>query len=387
MVGRVLKKELIEASKKMPVISLTGPRQSGKTTLARGTFPHYKYINLEAPDRRMLALKDPRGFLEEAGYEGVIIDEAQHAPELFSYIQEIVDEKKAAKYLLTGSQNFLLAKGITQSLAGRVRILNLLPLSIAELMASKNCYEDHISYLFKGGYPALYRIDISPQKWLSSYVQSYLERDVRDSVNIRNLSLFQRFLQLCAARIGCLFNHTEVANTLGVSVFTIKQWLSVLEASYVVYMLPPYYNNFGQRIIKSPKLYFYDTGLACYLLGLEKERVLSYYRYGSLFENFILNEIVKSITNSGKPPSLYFWRESNGKEIDLMVPKGGKVIPIEIKASQTLRYHFYKNIEIIRKRETGGPYLSKGYVIYAGDESHRHFISWKDLGEKVFPLV
>ena len=345
MIHRKPKQELVDASSTMPIVSLTGPRQSGKTTLTRDTFPDYKYFNLENPDYRLLALNDPRSFLKEAGYQGVIIDEAQLAPDLFSYIQVIVDENKSAKYILTGSQNFLLSKRITQSLAGRVRILNLLPLSMAELQTQGYIHQSHISYIFQGGYPRLYSTPISPQKWLPDYIQSYLERDVRDFIKIRELTQFQTFLKLCASRIGQIFNYAELSNAVGVSDYTIRQWLSVLEASYIVYRLDPYFKNLGKRLIKSPKIYFYDTGLACYLLGLEKEKVSSYYQYGSLFENFIINEIMKSYTNRGERPSLYFWRESNGTEIDLLIPKGDTLIPIEIKSSQTLRMDFLKNIK------------------------------------------
>ena len=378
MIHRKLKQELVDASSTMPIVSLTGPRQSGKTTLTRDTFPDYKYFNLENPDYRLLALNDPRSFLKEAGYQGVIIDEAQLAPDLFSYIQVIVDENKSAKYILTGSQNFLLSKRITQSLAGRVRILNLLPLSMAELQTQGYIHQSHISYIFQGGYPRLYSTPISPQKWLPDYIQSYLERDVRDFIKIRELTQFQTFLKLCASRIGQIFNYAELSNAVGVSDYTIRQWLSVLEASYIVYRLDPYFKNLGKRLIKSPKIYFYDTGLACYLLGLEKEKVSSYYQYGSLFENFIINEIMKSYTNRGERPSLYFWRESNGTEIDLLIPKGDTLIPIEIKSSQTLRMDFFKNIKKIRNLPKASDMI-EGYAIYGGDLSVTNTISWRDL--------
>ena len=294
MIKRELERELNDARMKMPVVSLSGPRQSGKTTLARNILHDFEYYNLENPDQRLLARNDPRSFLKNAKSKKIIIDEAQLAPDLFSYIQVIVDEDVSAKFVLTGSQNFLLNKRITQSLAGRVRILNLLPLSLSELLEGGYDYDNIFRYIYKGGYPRLYSTNIEPHKWLPDYIQSYLERDVRDFLLIKELGKFQIFLKLCAARIGQLFNYSDLSNAVGVSDNTIRQWLSVLEASYIIYMIPPYYENLGKRLIKSPKIYFYDTGLACNLLGLQTEdNIFLHYQYGSIFENFIINEIMK----------------------------------------------------------------------------------------------
>ncbi len=381
MIRRELEKELNDACMKMPVVSLSGPRQSGKTTLARNTLHDFEYYNLENPDQRLLAQNDPRSFLKNAKTNKIIIDEAQFAPDLFSYIQVIVDEDVSARFVLTGSQNFLLNKRITQSLAGRVRILNLLPLSLSELVEGGYRYDNVFRYIFKGGYPRLYSTDIEPHKWLPDYIQSYLERDVRDFVQIKELSKFQIFLKLCAARIGQIFNYTDVSNAVGVSDFTIRQWLSVLEASYIIYMLPPYYENLGKRLIKSPKIYFYDTGLACNLLGFQEEGVIfSYYQYGSLFENFIMNEIMKCFTNKGERPKLYFWRESNGIEIDVLLEKGNKLIPIEIKSNQTFKSSFLSNINKVIKLPKARQWES-GFAVYGGDDSYGNIISWRNLNK------
>ena len=378
MIYRILKKELLISSEQMRVISLSGPRQSGKTTLARDTFSTYKYINLENPSERIFALQDPISFLSDLG-NGLIIDEAQRAPDLFSYIQVIVDENPKAKFVLTGSQNFLLSNSINQSLAGRVRVLNLLPFSTLELRSAGHKEGNLLNYIFKGGYPRLYGKNVKPNKWIPSYIQTYLERDVRDLLRIKELYQFQVFLQLCAGRIGQLFNYTDISNSVGVSDNTIRHWLSLLEASYIVYRTPPYFKNLGKRLIKSRKLYFYDTGLACHLLGIKNEdQLFQYYNYGSLFENFIINEITKHFTNKGDKPKIYFWRESNGLEIDLIIDKGLKLLPIEIKSSKTPRTDFTKNIDKVRSFPNSS-HIEEGCVIYAGDTSIGRIVSWKDL--------
>ena len=383
MITRKLSQELLIAIEKMPVVSLTGPRQSGKTTLVRDTFPDYHYVNLEERDVQSLALNDPRAFLESLGSSKVIIDEAQRAPDLFSYIQVIVDENESAKFILTGSQNFLLLEKITQSLAGRARILNLLPPSIEELRLSGYNYSSASSYIFKGSYPRLYKGSLSPKEWLPSYTQTYVERDVRDLVNVKYLKQFQTFLGICAGRLGQIINYTDVSNAVGVTDKTIKHWISILEASYIIYMLPPYFKNLGKRLIKSPKIYFYDTGLACNLLDIRDEnQVLTHYQYGSLFENMLINEVMKSFTNKGERPSLYFWRESNGTEIDLLLDRGGKLLPIEIKSSHTLRTDFLKNINRVRKLPKAFN-MTEGYAVYGGDTSFGRNISWKDLQKEI----
>ena len=383
MIERLLKKELLISSKEMPVVSLSGPRQSGKTTLAKEAFPLYRYINLEKPNERHLALQDPNTFLADNVSEGMIIDEAQRAPDLFSYIQVLVDENPNKKIILTGSQDFLLSKRINQSLAGRVRVLHLLPLSVSELLSEAYEYDNHIPYIFRGGYPRLYGTPATPERWFPSYIRTYLERDVRDFIHVKEIDQFQIFLQMCAARIGQLFNYTEISNAVGVSDNTIRHWLSVLEASYIVYRIPPYFKNLGKRLIKSRKLYFYDTGVACHLLGIRKEnQLLTHYNYGGLFENFIVNEVTKYFMNNGERPQLYYWRESNGTEIDLIIDRGLDLIPVEIKASKTPKTDFMKNIKKVRKLPKAS-HIHPGFVIYGGSDSFGNIISWKDLQKEI----
>ncbi len=379
MIDRILQKKLQDFKNYMPVATLTGPRQSGKTTLVKETFPEYRYMNLEKPNIRQMALEDPINFISLINNEkGMIIDEAQYAPDLFSYIQSLVDEKKKAKFILTGSQNFLLSAQISQSLAGRVRILTLLPLSMQELSMSNYDLLSVESHIWTGGYPSVYARGVDIEDWYLDYIQTYVERDVRQIINIHSLNQFQVFLKLCAGRIGQLLNYTALANEVGVKDTTIRQWIGLLEASYVLYTLKPYYNNFGKRLIKSPKIYFYDTGLACSLLDIKNEHQLeSHYLKGGLFENLIINEIIKNYTNYGKRPSIYYWRESNGVEIDLLIEKGAKLIPIEIKATKTTKMNFFKNIKLFCK--TSKTATEYGHVIYGGDENLNNFISWRKI--------
>ena len=270
MISRVLQQKLLDFKQAMPIATVTGPRQSGKTTLVKDTFPEYGYTNLERPNIRQMIQEDPIGFLATFdNKKGGIIDEAQYAPALFSYLQSLVDEQKQAKFVLTGSQNFLLSAQISQSLAGRVRILTLLPLSIQEIAASPHRLPNVASYIWKGGYPAVYKKGMDVQDWYLDYTQTYVERDVRQLINIHSLSQFQIFLKLCAGRIGQVVNYTALANEVGVKDTTIRQWINLLEASYIMYTLKPYYKNFGKRLIKAPKIYFYDTGLACSLLDIK----------------------------------------------------------------------------------------------------------------------
>ncbi len=287
MIARTLLPKLLSQARAFPVVTLTGPRQSGKTTLVRAAFPDMPYVSLEAPDMRQFALSDPRGFL--ANYPGgVILDEVQHVPDLFSYIQVIVDENRQARFILTGSSNFLLMERISQSLAGRTAVLTLLPFSFEELPPGPEAYEERI---FCGGYPPLYDRGLTPTDFYPAYIQTYVEKDVRLLKNIGDLNAFIQFTQLCAGRIGQPINYASLASDAGISPNTAKSWLSVLEAAYVLYRLQPFYRNFNKRLIKSPKLYFYDTGLACSLLGIRSaEQVGLHYLKGALFENLIISE-------------------------------------------------------------------------------------------------
>ncbi|MEL7119528.1 MAG: ATP-binding protein [Bacteroidota bacterium] len=307
MVDRIIATKIIEASTQMPVVAITGPRQSGKSTLVRNYFTNYTYTNLEDLELRQFAQEDPKGFLENIG-EKAIIDEIQQVPSLLSYIQVIVDRNNLpGQYILSGSQNLLLMEGISQSLAGRVSIFNLLPFSIEELKNTKYHLSDYEDYIFKGFYPRIYDQSLSPNSWLLNYIQTYVERDLRQLINVLDLGIFRQFLAVCAGRIGQLVNFSDISNVLGISYQTVKRWLSILETSFIIYQLRPYHKNYNKRIVKSPKLYFYDTGLACALLNiLSVEDLNRHFAKGALFENFIINEIIKNHYNRSIPIQPYF---------------------------------------------------------------------------------
>ncbi|MFH1643709.1 MAG: ATP-binding protein [bacterium] len=373
--------------KQFPVIAILGPRQSGKTTLAKHTFKNYVYTSFEDPETRELAQNDPHKFFSiHENKHGIIIDEFQNVPKILSYIQLEVDEKKRTGYfILTGSQNFLMNQAITQSLAGRVGILTLLPLSINELESNKlikNQIAD--STIFNGGYPRLYDKNISPEKLYPSYIQSYVERDVRQLTNVGDLRSFQRFMQLCAGRIGQLLNLSELASVCGISVSTAQRWISILEASYILFLLSPYFKNFNKRITKSPKIYFYDTGLACSLLGIESPEFLSLHPlYGNIFESFIVADIYKQYFNIGKRPPVYFWRDLNGRlEVDCIIEQHNNLFPIEIKSGQTIASDYFSNI--IQWNEISNTNSDNNFVIYGGElnqkRSNGNIISWKNAG-------
>jgi uncharacterized protein len=336
MISRTLTPLLKQLATKMPVVSLTGPRQSGKSTLSQAAFPSFSYVNLEDLEKRSFALDDPKGFLKEHGFP-LIIDEAQYAPNLFSYIQVICDkENKNGMFVLTGSQDFLLTKAIAQSLAGRVALLHLLPLSMQELSGTSFAEADWENYLFKGFYPRIYDKELDPSRWYADYVKTYLERDVRDLTSVGDIRAFHQFLTLCAGRIGQLVNFTSIGNDIGVSYQTIKRWTSILETTNTIILLQPYHKNFSKRVTKSPKLYFIDPGLASFLLGIKTAAdYSSHYAKGPLFENLIICEIVKHFYNSGIEPPTYFWRDGSGMEIDLIVENRGNLYPVEIKAGKT----------------------------------------------------
>ncbi|MDX2250050.1 MAG: ATP-binding protein [Bacteroidia bacterium] len=383
MISRLLTSQLIQAASYFPVVSLTGPRQSGKTTLLKETFADYRYISLENPDNRRFATEDPRGFLSLYDQK-VIIDEAQKVPELFSYIQGIVDEKnKPGMYILSGSQNFLLHKKITQSLAGRVAVMRLLPFSIEELKTSGNLPQTWTETLFKGFYPRIYDVGIPPGEFYPNYIETYVERDVEEIVDIRNVSLFRNFVKLCAGRVGQVLNISSLASDAGISPATAREWLSLLEGSYLIFFLQPYFRNFSKRLIKSPKLYFYDTGLAASLLGItEPSQLFLHYMKGNLFENMVISELYKSEYNAGRRPALYFWRDSNGNEIDCLSEKGQFLDLIEIKASQTINPSFFKGFTYFEK--VAPEVIGKKYLIYAGDQNQPRtaatVLGWESVG-------
>jgi hypothetical protein len=347
------------------VVTVTGPRQSGKTTLVKNTFPDLPYVNLEAPDVRDFAIRDPRAFLSQYP-KGAILDEVQRAPDLFSYIQTLVDEHdRKGEFILTGSHQLLLHQGLAQSLAGRVAILLLLPMSLSELKDA-GFNESLDEWMFKGGYPRIYKDQLNPTVAYRNYHQTYLERDVRDLIHIKDLSQFQKFIRLCAGRVGQILNVSSLANDVGLSSHTIKHWLSVLEASYLIVLLHPYFENFGKRVIKSPKLYFTDIGFVCYLLGIENTQQLSRDPLrGNLFENLMMLELYKARANLGLDPKLYYYRDQRGLEIDFIWENGRKLVPIEVKAAETYISDFGKGIQSFQ--EIAGERSDQGYIIYAGE--------------------
>lgn len=346
------------------VITLIGPRQSGKTTLLKKVFANLPYYSLENLDVRQFAINDPMGFLTQHP-EGMILDEVQNAPVLMSFIQGMVDKDPEKRFILSGSSQFSILEKITQSLAGRTAVLELLPLSFAEVKnEAQNKTVDRL--ILDGFYPVIYAGKNIPSLFYPSYVKTYLERDVRDLLQIKDMMQFQTFLRLCAGRIGCLFNASELSNEVGVSANTIKSWLSVLQASYVILLLPPFFENIRKRLTKTPKLYFCDTGLACYLLGIETEQQLERDRMrGHLFENLIINEALKTRYNRGKESNLFFYRDSNGNEVDLLLKQGKDYKAIEIKSSQTYHPDFEKGVRAITS-SLGDRIIDKT-IIYTGE--------------------
>lgn len=371
-----------ERSLQYPVVSLTGPRQSGKTTLTRSLFPDYTYVSLERPDIRAFAEEDPIRFLKTSG-QGMILDEVQRVPDLFSYIQVIVDEnRESGQFVLTGSQNFLLLERITQSLAGRVSLFKLLPFSLPELQKSPYDPTNLDSLLFTGSYPPVYDRGYDPHAWYMDYIQTYIERDVRSVRNVTDLNLFQTFLGLCAGRTGQLLNLNSLANDCGISHNTARDWLSVLEASFLVFRLPPYHENFNKRITKQPKLFFYDTGLLCALLGLRCPQDLAqHYLRGSVFESFIISELVKQRWLAGQNGTGFFWRDRHGHEIDYLLETPRGVVPLEIKSAETVRSSMFDGLTYWSKLT--GSEQGECFLVYGGEanQSRRqgHVLGWRAL--------
>jgi predicted AAA+ superfamily ATPase len=366
-IERTLSIKLQAVAQQFPVITLTGPRQSGKTSLVKALFPAKPYVSLEEPDIRQIALTDPRGFLSNFP-QGAILDEVQHVPELFSYIQTIVDREREAQFILTGSSNFLLLENVSQTLAGRTIILQLLPFSMAELEQGGYELASYEQLIFTGQYPRIYDRDLAPTDFYPSYIQTYVERDVRLIKNITNLNAFIQFSQLCAGRVGQLLNYTSLANDAGISPNTVKTWLSVLEAAYIVYRLYPYHKNFNKRLIKAPKLYFYDTGLACSLLGIrQSEQVGIHFLRGALFENLIINEFVKRALHQGERPQLYFWQDNKGREIDCLLERQGELVAVELKSGKTAVSDYFANLRYWQQLNPSLP--ATGFVVYGGDLS------------------
>lgn len=365
MIKREIRHELFSLLREYPVVSILGPRQAGKTTLARMELRDYDYVNLEVPENRDFAINDPRAFLARYSQQ-VIIDEIQRVPELLSYIQAIVDESKLnGRFVITGSHQLELRAAITQSLAGRVGQLFLLPLSISELIDSGVEYKNFSESLFTGFLPRIHAENQRPTTAWSNYYQSYVERDVRQLINLKNTTLFESFLKLLAGRAGQVINFASLANDVGVDAKSVRNWLSILEASFIVFKLPPYYRNFGKRLIKSPKYYFTDTGLLCFLLGIHApEQVERDPLVGSLYENLVVIECLKTRFNQGQQSNLYFFRDSNGREIDLIFEKGRKLDLIEIKAGFTFTQRYLSDL---RKVKSLIDQVENAYLVFNGE--------------------
>lgn len=386
MYKRHLSKHLLDYSKEYPIVALVGPRQSGKTTLIKSLFPTYKYISLENIATRRIASEDPMGFLNTHG-NFLILDEVQNVPELFSSLQEIVDaNQEPAQFILTGSSQFLLVEKITQSLAGRIVTFKLLPFSFLEIYKyeaeqdANSIFQKilpertHVSldqlfeFLLKGSYPRIYDKNLDSQKWYENYIFTYVERDIRMLLNIRNLRTFEHFLLLCASRSGQLIDYTDFSNSLGIAVSTVKAWISILETSGIIFILPPFFENYSKRVVKTPKLYFIDTGVLCHLLSIQTiDHLKTHPLIGSIFETFIISECYKRFCNIGKKPPLYFWRDQSAHEIDLLIYDGRKGFPVEIKLSQSFHPDYRKTL--IKWFEFDKNPAQEGLIIYCGDQA------------------
>jgi predicted AAA+ superfamily ATPase len=382
-VKREIKKAIQGLLKKYPVIALTGPRQSGKTTLLKTIFPNFQYVSLENPDNRNFALTDPNGFLTKYPSR-VILDEAQRAPELFSYIQTQVDESGLmGQYILSGSQNFHLMRNITQSLAGRVAIFKLFPFDNQEMKSANLLNPDYLENLVRGFYPAIYDRNIPSRTFYSNYLQTYIQRDVSELISIKDISLFKKFIGLCAARAGQLLNMNALANECGISQPTAKSWISALENSYIVFTLQPFHENFSKRIIKTPKLYFYDTGLLCHLMKIhDADQVLKHPVKGILFENMMISEYVKRMHHKNELQDIWFWRDSAGHEVDLIVQDGLTLNLTEFKSTQTVMSDLFKGLKYF-KQHSGMTNL-KRTLVYTGSESQSRtdadVVPWMEFG-------
>jgi predicted AAA+ superfamily ATPase len=385
MIRRRLTTSLREAAKSYPIVTVTGPRQSGKTTLVKAVFSGYDYASLEDPDLRSFALEDPRGFLSQ--FTGpVVLDEVQRCPDLFSYLQTRVDEDDSyGRYILSGSQNFLLLRSVSQSLAGRTAVFHLHPFSWSELQGRKplalssigktvprrssGSGSDLMEVLFTGFYPRIHDKGLEPGRWLADYYRTYVERDVREIVNVGDLETFGRFVRLCAGRNGQLLNLSSLASDAGVTHTTAKRWISILETSFLLLLLRPHHRNFSKRLVKAPKLYFLDTGLLCYLLRIRSAQDLYVHSSrGAVFESYVVSELVKSYANAGQECDLYFWRDSAGHEIDLLFETDGVLTPIELKSAETIASDFFSGLDYWR-RLTADP-EAPAALIYGGDRSY-----------------
>jgi len=382
MILRDAAKTLARLSKGFPVLAITGPRQAGKTTLAKLVFSEKPYVSLENPDEREFAQNDPKRFLARFP-EGAVLDEVQRCPQLLSWLQGLVDERgRMGDFVLTGSAQFDLLAGITQTLAGRVARVELLPLGAAELTAAGQLPESLGGMLLKGGYPALYNRQVSAQDWFGNYIATYVERDVRQLIAVRDLGQFQTFVKMCAARTGQLINLASLGADCGISAVTARQWLSVLESSYIVTLLRPHHRNFGKRLIKTPKLYFLDAGLAAWLLGIRNPETLEIHAArGALFETWVVSELYKQRLNAGQPLDLYFWRDNIGNELDLLIDTAAGLKPVEIKSGSTYAPDWTDGLK--KWQALAGAESLTPALVYGGAQSYERegvdVWGWKDV--------
>ncbi len=384
MIERIAKEKLQNLAKKFKAIAVTGARQSGKTTLVKQVFKNKPYLSLENPDTRNFAMNDPRGFLQSYP-QGAVLDEVQRVPELFSYLQEILDNSKTkGLFILTGSNNFLLQQNISQTLAGRIGYINLLPFSITELYKAKKLPATDDELMLKGFYPPIYDQKIPPDDWCPNYIRTYIERDVRQIKSITDLIVFERFVRLLAGRTGQELNNSSLAVETGVDVKTIQSWIGILESSFIIYLLKPHFKNFNKTIVKRPKVYFYDTALVCSLLGIKnKTQLTTHPTRGSIFEGMVITELLKKRTNRGLQVNLYYWRDKTGHEIDLIVDNAGKLLPIEIKSGKTINSEFLKNLVYWNKLSGE----KKSVLLYGGELNQKRstgteILNWREIISK-----
>lgn len=382
MIKRTAEARLIKLAKTFRSVAVAGPRQSGKTTLCRSLFPQKPYVSLENSDVLEFAKADPRGFLSQYK-NGALLDEIQKAPHLFSYLQQILDEtKKKGLFILTGSNNFLLQESITQTLSGRIAYLQLLPLSLQELKESKKLKTAYNWHILNGGYPEVIAKRMNADDWYPGYINTYVERDVRQLKNISNLSQFTKLLRLCAGRTGQILNMTSLANDCGIDQKTITAWLTILQSSFIIYLLRPYHGSFNKRISKTPKLYFYDTGIACSLLGITNaKQITTHAAKGPLFENMIVSELLKERLNNGLQDNLYYWRDKTGNEVDVILDNAGKLTAIELKAGETISQDFFKGLNYFASLSKIG---AGKQLVYGGKSGQKRsdgtvILSWNEL--------
>ena len=384
VVERDLASQLIEAARRWPAITLTGPRQSGKSTLCRAVFPRHPYVSVEAPDVRAFATEDPRAFLAQLP-DGAIIDEVQRAPELPSFLQETIDaDPQPGRWVLTGSQNLSLVEAVSQSMAGRTAVYHLLPLARSEIMRFDGHPDTLEEALLSGGYPRIFDRGISPSEWLRSYVATYIERDVRTISNVGDLVTFQRFVELCAGRTAQLVNYSSLADDCGVSQPTVRAWLSVLETSFIVFRLPPFHSSLRRRLVKMPKLHFYDSGLACWLLGIRTAQQLrSHPLRGAIFETWVVSEVAKHRMNRGETGGLSFYRDRDGAEVDLVIEGPSGLTLVEAKSAETASSSLFDGARRVRRHLAGAGRPCDVVVVYGGGRAQRRtdgsLVPWHKL--------